>query len=100
MALIVLLPKPDGGRRPIGLLPTVIRVWMRAYSPLAREWEAEHHRDCLYAGPSMSAQRAAWLTEFHAEQAARKKLHFAQTMLDLVKAFELIPRHHVILAAI
>ena len=28
--LVVLLPKADGGRRPIGLFPTLIRVWMRA----------------------------------------------------------------------
>ena len=48
----------------------------------------------------MSAQRAAWLTEFHAEQAARQNVHFSQSMLDLVKAFELIPHHHIILAAI
>ena len=100
LVLVVLLPKSDGGRRPIGLLPTVIRVWMRAYSYVARQWEVAHHRECLYAGPSMSAPRAAWMTEFHAEQAAREEMHFAQTMLDLVKAFELIPHHHIILAAI
>ena len=27
--LIVLIPKADGGKRPIGLFPTVIRLWMR-----------------------------------------------------------------------
>ena len=27
--LIAQLPKPDGGRRPIGLLPTIVRVWER-----------------------------------------------------------------------
>ena len=30
LVLIVLLPKADGGLRPIGLLPTLIRVWSRA----------------------------------------------------------------------
>eukprot|EP00973_Karenia_brevis_P014474 1972678-Karenia_brevis.AAC.1 len=30
LVLIVLLAKPDGGRRPIGLLPTVVRIWARA----------------------------------------------------------------------
>ena len=38
--LIVLLPKSDGGRRPIGLLPTVVRVWMRARGPVVRAWRA------------------------------------------------------------
>ena len=28
--LIVLLPKTDGGLRPIGLFPTLIRIWMRS----------------------------------------------------------------------
>ncbi len=28
--VICLLPKPDGGWRPISLLPSVIRLWMRA----------------------------------------------------------------------
>ena len=38
VVLICLLPKPDGGRRPIGLLPSFIRLWMRARSNIAREW--------------------------------------------------------------
>ena len=36
MVLIVLLPKPDGGRRPIGLFPTIVRIWMRARIGTAR----------------------------------------------------------------
>ena len=28
LILIVLLPKTDGGLRPIGLFPTIIRVWI------------------------------------------------------------------------
>ena len=32
LVLLVLLVRPDGGRRPIGLFPTIIRVWMRARS--------------------------------------------------------------------
>ena len=40
LLLIVLLPKSDGGLRPIGLFLTLIRVWMRARSEAARGWEA------------------------------------------------------------
>ena len=39
LVLIVLVPKAEGGRRPIGLFPTLIRVWMRARIWAAREWE-------------------------------------------------------------
>lgn len=38
LALIALLPKRDGGLRPIGLLPTWIRIWMRATPCVARAW--------------------------------------------------------------
>ena len=40
LVVIVLLPKPDGGRRPIGLFPTPIRIWMRARSDIARRWDS------------------------------------------------------------
>ena len=30
------IPKPDGGRRPIGLCPTIIPIWMRARVWVAR----------------------------------------------------------------
>ena len=36
LVLIVLLPKSAGGFRPIGLFPTVIRIWMRARYGIAR----------------------------------------------------------------
>ena len=31
LVLIVLLPNPDDGNRPIGLFPTIIRIWMSAW---------------------------------------------------------------------
>ena len=36
IVLICLLPKTDGGLRPIGLLPSLIRLWMRARLDVAR----------------------------------------------------------------
>ena len=65
--LIVFIPKAGGGTRPIGLLPTIIRVWMRARSALARQWEANSPNSSLYGGTGMGAQRAAWVTAFGAE---------------------------------
>ena len=51
LVLIVLLPKSDGGLRPIGLLCTVIRIWMRAHSDLVRDWErAQAHLARTQAG--------------------------------------------------
>ena len=37
IVVVVLLPKPDGGFRPIGLLPFLPRVWMRARRDEAKQ---------------------------------------------------------------
>ena len=95
--LIVLLPKPDGGRRPIGLFDTEIRIWMRARVAVARTWEAANKCPAIFGGSGMGAQRAAWQSAFHGEAAALAGDSFAQSLLDLVKAFEKVP--HQVLAA-
>ena len=73
LVLIVLLPKRDGGRRPIGLLPTIVRIWMRARACIARRWEAQCSMPAFYGGTGMGAQRAAWQIAFRAEAAAADK---------------------------
>ena len=52
MVLIVLLAMPDGGFRPSGLFPTVIRLWRRARTSQARTWEAANASKELYGGVS------------------------------------------------
>ena len=44
IVVICELPKPDGGRRPIGLLPSVIRLWMRIRLDLIRSWQQDNDR--------------------------------------------------------
>ena len=36
--LIAQIPKPDGGRRPIGLLPTLVRIWEKLRKPIMASW--------------------------------------------------------------
>ena len=67
--LIVLLPKPDGGRRPIGIFPAYVRIWARARSHVAGGRELEFRRDDLYGGKGMGAHRAAWKEGLLAEVA-------------------------------
>ena len=57
--MIVVLPKTDGGTRPIGISVTSIRVWMGARSRHAGRWEADHEIKSVYGGAGMGAQRAA-----------------------------------------
>ena len=93
LVLIALLPKPDGGYRPIGLLPSPPRLWMRARRRAARRWEERNSRDWLYAGKGKGANVAAWKQAFFAELAATMKhsVEYIQTLLDLVKAFDKVP---------
>ncbi len=51
--VVVLLPKPDGGFRPIALLRLLPRIWVRARREVATEWERLHKRPYLYAGEAM-----------------------------------------------
>ena len=99
LVLIVLLPKSDGGLRPIGLFPTLIRVWMKARVQINRTWEAANALPSLFGGTGMGAQRAAWQSAFRAENAARLRSHWGGSLLDLIKAFEKIPHHRIVEAA-
>ena len=93
LIIIALLPKTDGGFRPIGLIPFLPRIWSRARRRCAREWEAKNPRPWLYAGKAKGANVAAWKQSMTAEAAAaaRSTVHYAQALLDLVKAFDRIP---------
>ena len=96
MVVIALLPKPDGGRRPIGLFPWLPRVWMKVRRDVACEWERLHERPYLYAGVGKGANVAAWKQAARAELArALPGVEYGQVLLDLVKAFERVP-HHVL----
>ena len=91
--LIALLPKTDGGFRPIGLLPAPPRIWMRARRKVARRWEEANSRQWLYAGKGKGANVAAWMQAILAELAAtmRTSVEYVQALLDLVKAFDKVP---------
>lgn len=50
LVVIVLLPKPDGGFRPIGLLPPLQRLWMRTGKKVVVKWARANQWPYLYAG--------------------------------------------------
>ena len=95
LVVIALIPKSDGGRRPIGLFPAVIRVWMRARSAALREWESKHDRSSIYGSAGKAAKRATWVSAWEAESAGSKEGLYAQALLDLAKAFETVPHEHL-----
>ena len=93
--VIALIPKADGGRRPIGLFPAAIRVWMRARASALRRWESENDRGCIYGSAGKAAKRATWVSAWEAESAKSKEGLYAQALLDLAKAFETVPHQQL-----
>lgn len=89
--LVFLLPRSDGGRRPIDVFPTLIRMWMHCRLDIAQEWVTAHDRSYFYAGPSKGGDVAAWKQCLHGEAAQSIQLPYLSTLLDLVKAFDAVP---------
>ena len=58
LVIIVLLPKSEGGVRPIGLLPMPVRLWMTARRNVLAKWDKHNHRPDLYAGRAWGQRRS------------------------------------------
>jgi len=100
LVLIVLLPKNEGGYRPIGLFPTVIREWFRVRLLTVQTWERNNELPSVFGGAGMGAQKAAFQISMIAEGAALDSVDFGAGLLDLVKAFETVPHHILVSIAI
>jgi len=98
--MVVLLAKAAGGFRPIGLFPSVIRVWMRVRLADAVIWQSLHERPWLYASAGKGADVAAWRQAARSEQAAARGWHYGAALLDMVKAFERVPHDILVCKAV
>ena len=94
-ALIHLIPKPDGGRRPVGVLPTIVRVWERVRKPIVQTWLEDNARSYDWATRGRSSEGAVWHLSILDEAAAANGLASGSTFMDLAKAFEHVSLRHV-----
>ena len=76
-SLIHLIPKPSGGRRPIGVLPTLVRVWERIRKCEVQKWSNATRRHYDWATQGRSAEAAAWTQSLFDEAAAADGLQTA-----------------------
>ena len=87
------------GRRPIGLLPSIVRWWMRIRLEVVRTWQDANERPFFYAGPRKGAEVASWKHAARSELAHSQRhegICYAALLLDLVKAFERVPHEWLI----
>ncbi len=89
-ALICLIPKPAGGRRPIGLLASLVRLWERVRRPYVVDWRVKVHREYNWMARGRGAARAVWAQTVVEEAARQRGLASAAVLIDLVKAFEMV----------
>ena len=100
VVIIAMLPRTDGGLRPIGLCPGIIRVWMALRMPVARAWQTSHERPFFFAGVAKGADVATWKQAARAELAASSRAEYAIVLLDLVKCFDTVPHDWLVRQAI
>ncbi len=91
VTMVHLIPKESGGRRPIGLVASLVRLWERLRVPAIQEWRCRTMRPYNWAAPGRSAEEAVWEQSVLDEAAAGRGEVSASTLVDLAKAFEHIP---------
>ena len=68
---------------------------MRARAAKLRDWERDDDHPALYGSTGKAATKATWLSAWEAEAAKDRGALFAQSLLDLAKAFETIPHQRL-----
>ena len=88
--LVHLIPKPSGGRRPIGVMATLVRLYERVRRSLIIQWQASRAETCNYMTGGRSAVDAVWVQSVRDEAAQESGIVSASALLDLIKAFECV----------
>ena len=97
--VLLLYAKPLGGLRPIGLLPSFMRLWEYCRKQTLWDWEKDNARESNWAAPGRSSFAVVAHQRLAAEGAPQDHWS-ALTLMDLVKAYELFPHHRILDGAI
>eukprot|EP00971_Amphidinium_carterae_P200696 3982542-Amphidinium_carterae.1 len=86
--LVVLLGKPSGGTRPIGLLSGLWPLYATVRLAMVQQWEEEHKLPMHWGGKSKSCDHHGWLQQLMHEAALGVGDVSAGMHLDICRAFE------------
>lgn len=87
-AVPALIPKAEGGLRPIGLFRGVYRLWARARGPEAAGWERTHDRAYFSDRESNGALDTVWDQAFRAERNTADGSAAASVLVDMKRFYE------------
>ena len=94
--VIRLIPKPDGGARPIGLFTSVLRVFMRALRrTIGQRWIERQIPKSWYGVRGRSSEQAAWTRMAIARYAKAIGQHSIAALFDVEKAYD-HPDYHIL----
>ena len=90
MMLIALIPKADGGLRPIGFFPGSLRPMLRWTRSgfLGSRWATAHRRPYFFGEQGKSCDTCVWIQAAAAEFATERQQAAASVLFDLKKAYE------------
>ena len=94
-ALVHLIPKTAGGRRPVGILPALVRLWERARKVDMEGWRVKMERGYDWMARGKGAEKSVWAQSVYEEAARARGDSTTGVLLDLVKAFEQVALNHV-----
>ena len=89
---VVMLSKPQGGFRPIGLFTSFYRVWGRCRRAQCRQWEATHQHEVNAYTRGHSAISAVWLITLQAELGQREQETSIAVLWDMKQYYEHLDR--------
>ena len=95
--IVKLIPKPAGGYRPIGLFPTLARLYGKARQSIIRHWMRENIKDATI---NMTSGRrvgdATWRHKVLSLLDADKKRFVLEGLWDVQKCFEHVNRRKLV----
>ena len=96
LLLVVLIPKTEGGERPIGIFPTVLRLLDRWYRwSYGAQWLKRQPSRGFFGARGSTVEDAVWRQGLLAEWSHAVGKHSATYLLDIRKAFEHITHQHL-----
>ena len=86
--ILKLLPKPAGGYKIIGILPTLLRMWCRIRREFIRCWQITNARSYFWGDAGRGSEKAVWWESLANESCVLKGRQAVTVLLDLFKCVE------------